>query len=116
MRTEGGRGFGLAGLALALSFLAGSWAAGDVYAASGQSAAGLTLEVSYGYDGNAKSGRYSPMDVSLTNENEDSFQGVLKVATMEYDYEVYSYEYPISVDSGNTLEQEIDIPIGGGSD
>ena len=116
MRTEGGRGFGLAGLALALSFLAGSWAAGDVYAASGQSAAGLTLEVSYGYDGNAKSGRYSPMDVSLTNENEESFQGVLKVATMEYDYEVYSYEYPISVDSGNTLEQEIDIPIGGGSD
>ena len=114
MITGKGKGFGLAGLALALSFLAGAggkaWASGTLFPET------LSLEVFYGYDGNARSGRCAPVEIRLKDESGNGFSGTLKVATMEGDYSVYSYEYPVEVEQGETLEKEIVIPLGGGSD
>lgn len=112
MRT--GKGFGLAGLALALSFLAGaglkSWAAGALFPEE------VSLEVTCGYGGNARSGRSAPMDILLKDGKGDGFAGTVKIATMEDDYAVYTYEYPILIEEGGSLEKEVYVPLGGGSD
>ncbi len=108
------KGFGLAGLALALSFLVITGK--EVRAAGTLFSERLSLEVSCGYDGNARRGRYTPMEITLTDTEGNGFSGVLKVATMEDDYAVYSYEYPVALEEGETLEKKICVPLGGGSD
>ena len=36
---------------------------------------GMAMDVTYGYDGNAKGGRYIPVDVLLSNDGEKDFSG-----------------------------------------
>ena len=116
MRIGKGRGLKLAGLALALSFLTGTGAAYASGEGAGLLSGVLSLDVSCGYDGNAKAGRYAPMEISVGNGGEDEFTGVVSIVTMEADEEIYSYEYSVTVEGNGQEEMEIYVPLGTGSD
>ena len=123
MRYRKGKGCGLAALALALSFL-GTGLSGGICQAAETDTAGqqlalggeMSLEAEYGYDGNAKKGRFAPMTIRMENHGREDFQGNLHISTMEADYTIYSYEYPVVVEADAGLEKEICIPMGMGSD
>ena len=72
----------------------------------------ITMEVSYGYDNTAKGGRYIPVEVTLHNTESTAFQGQLQVLTMESDYDIYRYVYPVDIEGGASVEKLMDIPLG----
>lgn len=116
------KGIGRAFFALALgAFLAlapgeGRLPAGRAEAAESPEAGNLRLEVSYGYEDAAKSGRFLPLKISLENTGEEDFLGTLCVLSMESDYEFYQYEYPIEAKAGEELKKELSISLGGRMD
>ena len=67
----------------------------------------------YGYQNMAKSGRFLPIKVSLENREEGSFSGTLCVLTMESDYNLYRYEYPIELAEGEKEERNLSVSLGG---
>ncbi len=71
--------------------------AGDSSGSSVPAAGSLSMEVTYGYDNRAKGGRYVPVDVTIYNQDKMEFTGTLKLMTMEADYDIYRYEYPVTV-------------------
>ena len=89
-----------------------SGADSPTYEYNDTSGTGMSMDVSYGYDGNAKNGRYIPLDVTLKSQNGESFSGTIRIEAMEADFDIYHYEYPVSMDSGKTIEKSMDIPIG----
>lgn len=72
----------------------------------------IIMDVSYGYDNTAKGGRYIPVEVVLQNTEEASFNGQLRVLTMESDYDIYRYDYPVYIEGGASTEKLMDIPLG----
>lgn len=74
--------------------------------------ADIAMDVTYGYDNTAKGGRYIPVLVSLNNTQGEAFTGRLQVLSMESDYDIYRYDYPVSVDAGASAEKMLDIPLG----
>lgn len=72
----------------------------------------VELEASYGYDNMAKGGRYLPVYVTLTNQREGEFAGTLQVLSMESDYRIYQYEFPVQLNAGETSQQNLNIPLG----
>lgn len=83
--------------------------ANEYYAISG---AEVTMEVSYGYDGNAKSGRYIPVNIRLVSQSETEFEGTVRTTAMETDYDIYEYDYPVSLKPGEPMEKSMYIPAG----
>ena len=83
-------------------------AAEDVVAADSP----VSMEVSLGYGGNAKSGRYMPVNVDLDSRSDVSFDGTLRVTAMETDYDIYDYDYPVSIEAGTSDKETLDIPVG----
>ena len=97
---------------------------------------GLSMDVAYGYDNRAKGGRYVPVDVTVYNQDSAEFTGKLKLLTMESDYDIYRYEYPVTIPAagakapagtGNTadfaasqsagvLRKHIYVPMGNRAD
>lgn len=76
----------------------------------------LEMEVVYGYDNTARSGRILPMTIRVTNSAKEDFTGTLRAATLEpeyspygngslSEYSTYRYEYPIEVKAGETVEK-----------
>ncbi len=108
----------LSGLIIALSFLFVLQSAAQMIESEENSLVQgpITLEVSYGYGDVAKGGRYVPMTITMENHEEASFTGNIIVSTMESDYRVYSYEFPVEIDGMDTLSQSCIIPFGQGSD
>lgn len=88
---------------------AGESLADGNYAASNS---GVSMDVSYGYEGNAKSGRYVPVNFSLKNQLDSEFQGTVQAIAMESDYDIYQYEYPVSLKAYEDSEESLDIPVG----
>ena len=82
----------------------------DIYLASSP----VVMDVTYGYDGAAKSGRYVPVQISLANQEQKAFEGTLRIQAMESDYEIYDYDYPLTLSAGENLEKTLDIPAGRG--
>lgn len=72
----------------------------------------VTMDISYGYDGNAKSGRYVPVNFTLTSHSDAAFSGTVRTIAMESDYDIYQYDYPVSLGAGETAEESLDIPVG----
>lgn len=72
----------------------------------------VSMEVDYGYDGAAKSGRFIPVRVSLVNESSSEFEGTLQIQAMEADFDIYKYDYPISLKGNENFEKSYDIPVG----
>ena len=77
----------LAGLLLCIlaAFPAVAQTAGG---AEGLDGGQLQLDVVYGYQGTAKSGRYLPLKIRIENPGGAPFSGTLSVFTMESDYEL----------------------------
>ncbi len=73
---------------------------------------GLSMDVSYGYGNRAKGGRYVPVDVVLDNQNGTDFAGRLRLLTMESDYDIYRYDYPVEIPAGGHLDKHLYIPMG----
>ena len=72
----------------------------------------VTLDVVYGYKNIAKSGRFLPLRVELGNRTDQVFKGTLCVLAMEsdmqgysmdMDYDVYRYEYPVEIPASGSL-------------
>lgn len=92
-----------AGMDAGNSFADGNYAATN---------SGVSMDVSYGYEGNAKSGRYVPVNFSLKNQLDSEFQGTVQAIAMESDYDIYQYEYPVSLKAFEASEESLDIPVG----
>ena len=68
----------------------------------------ILMDVVYGYDNVAKSGRFLPLDIQLDNTQETDFNGILSVTSREPDYDgynnnsqvkydAYRYEFPVTI-------------------
>ena len=82
----------------------------------------MEMDVVYGYDNAARSGRILPMTIRFTNTTKEDFVGTLRAATPEpeyssygngalSEYSTYRYEYPIEVKAGETVEKKIQISL-----
>lgn len=90
---------------------------GSVFAAEGtDQSAGLSLDVSYGYDNSAKRGRYLPVTVSVKNGGSSVFTGTEKILVPESNGTVYEYDYQVLVRAGETKAETRFIPVGRVSD
>ncbi len=85
----------------------------------------VLMDVTYGYQNMAKRGRFLPLAVDLENRGTDAFQGVLRVKSLEPDYQgyngqieydTYEYEYPIEIPAAGQLRSEFSVSLGNGVD
>ena len=83
---------------------------------SGLVASDILMEVTYGYDNHAKGGRYVPVDVSFENTGDSDFAGAMEILTMESDYDIYQYQYPVEIAAGTSASSHVYIPMGNRAD
>lgn len=72
----------------------------------------VAMDASYGFDNMAKGGRYLPVYVTLENLSEEPFSGDIRVVSMESDYNIYQYEFPVVLEGGEYSQQNLNIPLG----
>lgn len=79
----------------------------------------VTMEVVYGYQNTAKTGRYLPLEVTLQNHQLEPFSGTLCILTMEpqeasgqVDYSTYRYEYPVKIEAGGKPKLSFSVSMG----
>lgn len=72
----------------------------------------VTMEVKYGYDDNAKGGRYLPVEVVIGNNQETPLSGILQIKSMESDGTIYQYNYDVAVQALSQEIRQYDIPLG----
>lgn len=72
----------------------------------------VAMEASYGYDNMAKGGRYLPVYVTLTSKQSGPFSGSVMIRSMESNYDIYEYEYPVTLDGEETIQMNLNIPLG----
>ena len=72
----------------------------------------VAMDASYGFDNMAKGGRYLPVYVTLENQSEEPFYGDIRVVSMESDYNIYQYEFPVSLEGGEFSQKNLNIPLG----
>lgn len=72
----------------------------------------VTIEADYGFGGEAREGRYLPIEVSYSNEKGGAFSGSLRILTLESSMEVYQYEYPVELKAGEKKAVEYYVPLG----
>lgn len=72
----------------------------------------VTMDVTYGYGGLAKSGRYVPVHFTLENQSQEGFSGTIRIQAMESDYDIYDYDYPLKLQEREKAEKSVDIPVG----
>ncbi len=82
------------------------------YAAYGYRQSPVAMEASYGYDNMAKGGRYLPVYVTLTNQQKEIFTGNVAIKSMESDFEIYQYEYQVELGPEETVQINLNIPLG----
>lgn len=87
-----------------------------VDSAYGYKNAPVAMEASYGYDNMAKGGRYLPVYVTLTSKQKETFVGSVMIRSMESDYDIYEYEYPVNLPGEETIQINLNIPLGLQSD
>lgn len=72
----------------------------------------VKMEAGYGFDNMAKGGRYLPVYITLTNQKEEGFAGSIQVVSMESDYHVYQYEFPVTLEGNESRQKNLNIPLG----
>lgn len=93
-----------------------AWASTEL-AAGGPAVDGkVTMDVTYGYDNNAKGGRYVPIEVVLDNPASVEFRGTIQILTMESDYDVYRHDFPAVAAPGETSRIRLYLPLGNRAD
>jgi len=74
------------------------------------------MEVSSIYDGIAKMGVHVPITVSLYGQSAEPFRGSVLVRTLENGAEtgeeIYEYRYPVEVNTAETRELQLYVPLG----
>ncbi len=70
----------------------------------------MSMEISYGYDNNAKAGRYIPITVTCTSV--EAFTGYVSFYTRESDEKIYEYSYPISIEADGTVTETYYVHTG----
>lgn len=88
----------------------------EAYSDAGQENSAISMDVQYGYDNTAKGGRYIPVEVVLKSSGTERFFGQIQVLSMESDYDVYRYDYPVELEAGGETEISMDIPLGNSGD
>lgn len=90
-------------------------------AGEGAGDAPVTMEVVYGYQNIAKSGRFLPLQVTLGNQSSREFKGTLCILSMENnpqsgsaspDYQVYKYEYPVDIPASRSIDKLLSVSLG----
>ncbi|MCI8726382.1 MAG: hypothetical protein HFG66_09750 [Hungatella sp.] len=82
----------------------------------GEMQAPIRMELTYGYGENAKGGRYIPLEVELVNTQAQEFQGSIRILTMESDYDIYRYDFPVTVPADGGEKKQMYFPIGNRAD
>jgi hypothetical protein len=72
----------------------------------------VKMEVTSGFEGVARSGRSVPLHIDLDNEEGQTFEGKIRIVTMESDYDLYEYDYPVSAEAGKHVSKVIYVPVG----
>lgn len=76
----------------------------------------VSMEVSSVYDTMGKMGVHVPLSVRLTGQSGSVFEGILAIRTLENGEEggaeVIEYRYPVTIGIAETVEMELDIPLG----
>ena len=93
----------------------------DTLPEEGLTASPITMDVVYGYKNIAKSGRFLPLRVELKNTADRAFTGTLCVLAMEsdlqgysmdLDYDVYRYEYPVEIPASGSVTEMLSVSLG----
>ena len=93
----------------------------DTLPEEGLTASPITMDVVYGYKNIAKSGRFLPLRVDLKNTADRAFTGTLCVLAMEsdlqgysmdLDYDVYRYEYPVEIPASGSVTEMLSVSLG----
>ena len=81
----------------------------------------VAMDVVYGYQNTAKSGRFLPIKIQLDSRTSQTFKGTLCILAMEpdfqgynmnLDYDVYRYEYPVEIEPGGNMNKSVSISLG----
>lgn len=72
----------------------------------------VMIDVQYGYDNNAKGGRYLPMEVTIRNQQEQPLSGELQIKSMESDGTIYQYDYEVVQEPLSEIVNHYNIPLG----
>ena len=81
----------------------------------------VAMDVVYGYQNTAKSGRFLPLKIELSSQSGQVFNGTLCILAMEsdfqgynmnLDYDVYRYEYPVEIEPGGNVNKSVSISLG----
>lgn len=88
------------------------------------SADAVVMDVTYGYQNTAKTGRLLPLEVTLENMRPENFEGTFRILTMEpkdnnngsQEYDAYSYEYPVKIDGNAQMTSSYSVSVGAGVD
>ncbi len=80
--------------------------------AEDQGSGNIYLDATYGYQDMAKSGRFLPLTITVDNRGGEAFSGNLCILTMESDYQLYRYEYPVEIPAGESVEKTMSISLG----
>lgn len=81
----------------------------------------VAMDVVYGYQNTAKSGRFLPLKIELSSQSGQAFNGILCILAMEsdfqgynmnLDYDVYRYEYPVEIEPGGNVNKSVSISLG----
>ncbi|MEY8338692.1 hypothetical protein AALB16_11845 [Lachnospiraceae bacterium 62-35] len=120
MRFRSRKRIALSGLIFTLSFLfAGILqviAAGKLSEENPVISGPVSMKVEYGYGDVAKGGRYVPVKIEAENHEKQPFEGIIAISTMESDYGVYFYNYPLKIEGDGKTEQSCMVPFGQGSE
>lgn len=91
------------------------WLTGFSYA-SAKDGPPVSMEVSSIYDEIGKMGVHVPIKISLYGQSAEVFDGEVLVRTLENraeeGKEVYEYQYPVQVNTAETKELQIYVPLG----
>lgn len=69
------------------------------------------MEVSYGYDNQAKGGRHLPVTVTVTSPHKIR-EGILRVRSVESDGSIYQYDFGAELQEGEETRIQEYIPLG----
>ncbi|MCC8126373.1 MAG: hypothetical protein LIO92_03105 [Clostridiales bacterium] len=72
----------------------------------------VTIQVQYGYENSAKGGRYLPVDITVTNSQDQEITGTLQIKSMESDGMIYEYDFPAMIDAACESVLREYIPLG----
>lgn len=76
----------------------------------------VRMDAFYGFDNNAKAGRYLPLEITIGNHQETAISGTLQIKAKESDGTIYRYDYDMKVEPLMEVTTKYHIPLGANAD